>query len=121
MPQVVFYPLLIFSHVHYRDYFVREGPQDCIGQCRKSGWINEELFLVYLEHLISRTRCSLDHKILLLLDNHESHISLRVIDKAKSSSMVMLTISPKTSHRLQPLDESVFGTFKNSYNKAMNN
>ena len=114
-------PMLIFPRVHYRDHFVRGGPQNCIGQCNKSGWINEELFLVYLEHLISRTRCSLDHKILLLLHNHESHISLRVIDKAKSSGIVMLTIPPKTSHRLQPLEVSVFGPFKRSYDKAMDN
>ena len=33
----------------------------------------------------------------------------------------MLTIRPKTSHRLQPLDVSVFGPFKRSYNKAMDN
>ena len=84
-------------------------------------WLeNEELFPVYLEHLSSRTRCSLDHKI-LLLDNHESHIPLRVINKAKSSGIVMLTIPPKTSHRLQPLDVLVFGPFKRSYNKAMDN
>ena len=117
----VLLPLLIFSRVHYRDHFVRGGPQDCIGKCSKSGWINEELFLVYLEHLIGCTRCSLDHKILLLLDNYESHISLRVIGKAKWSGIVMLIIPPKTSHRLQSLDVSVFGPFKRSYNKAMNN
>ena len=114
-------PLLIFSRVHYRDHFVRGGHEDCIGQCSKSGWINEDLFLVYLEDLISRNRCSLDHKILLILDNHESHISLRVIDKAKSSGIVMLAIPPKTSHRLQSLDVSVFGPFKRGYNKAMDN
>ena len=33
----------------------------------------------------------------------------------------MLTIPPKTSHRLQPLDVSVLGPFKRSYNKAMDN
>ena len=86
--------LLIFPRVHYRSHFVRSGSQDCIGQCSRSGWINEELFLYYLDHLINRTRCSPDHKILLILDNHESHISLRVIDKAKASGIVMLTIFP---------------------------
>ena len=33
----------------------------------------------------------------------------------------MLTIPPKTSHRLQPLEVSVFGPFKRNYNKAINN
>ena len=95
----VLLPLFIFPRVHFRDHFVRGGPQDCIGQCSKSGWINEELFLVFSEHLIRRTRCLMDHKI-LLLDNHESHISLRVIDKAKSSGLEMLTNPSQTSHRL---------------------
>ena len=122
VPQVVFCPHCLFLPtllIIYRDHFVRGGPQDCIGRCSKSGWINEELFLVYLEHLISRTRCSLDHNILLFLENRESHISLRVIYKAKLSSIAMLTIPPKTSRRLQPLGVSVFGPFQRSYNKAM--
>ena len=116
--------LLIFPRVHYRDHFVRSGPQDCIGQCSKSGLINEELFLYYLDHLINRTRYSPDHKILLILDNHESHLSLRVIDKATVSGIVMLTmltIPPKTSHRSQALDVSVFGSFKVSCNRAIEN
>ena len=60
------------------------------------------------------------HKI-LILDNHESHISLTVIDKAKASGIVMRTIPPNTFHSLQALDVSVFGPFKASYNRAMDN
>ena len=116
----VLLPLLIFPRVHYRDHFVRSGPQDCIGKCSRSGWINEELFRYYLDHLINRTRCLPDHKILLILENHKRHISLRVIDKAKISGIVMLTISRKASHILQALDVSVFAPFKANYNRAMN-
>ena len=90
----VFPPLLKIPRVHYRDHFVRSGPQDCIGKCSRSGWINEELFFYYLDHLINRSRCSPDHKILLILENHKRHISLRVIDKAKASGIVMFTIPP---------------------------
>lgn len=31
----------------------------------------------------------------------------------------MLTIHPHTSHRLQPLDKSVYGSFKSSYSRAI--
>ena len=58
---------------------------------------------------------------LINLDNHESHISLDVIDKAKSTEIVMLTIPPHTSHQLHPLNKSVFGLFKASYCRAMDN
>ena len=40
---------------------------------------------------------------------------------AKSAEIVMLTIPLHTSHQLQPLDKSVFGPFKASYCRAMDN
>ena len=57
--------------------------------------------------------------VLLILDNHASHISLPAIDKCKELGIILLTIPPKTSHRLQPLDVSIFSPFKTAYNSAM--
>jgi len=34
---------------------------------------------------------------------------------------VMVTIHPHTSHKLQPLDRTVFGSFKKYYNSALDN
>ncbi|GAA6095083.1 tigger transposable element-derived protein 1-like [Tachysurus ichikawai] len=73
----------------------------------------------FLEHLVQHTKCSSDHPILLLFDNHEAHISLRALDLAKSKGIVMFTIPPHTSHRLQLLDKSVYGPFKTYYNRAL--
>jgi hypothetical protein len=44
---------------------------------------------------------------------------VEAIDIAKENGIVMLTIPPHTSHRLQPLDKSVFGPFKAAYNRPM--
>ena len=95
------------------------GPPGCIGECNRSGWINEHLFLVYIRHLIYHIRCSKEHKILLILDNHEVHNSVAANEEAKENGIVMLTIPPHTSHRLQPLDKAVYDPFKLSYNRAM--
>ena len=73
----------------------------------------------YLSHLIQHIRCSTDHQILLILDNHESHVSFPAVEKAKENGIVLLTIPPHTSHRLQPLDVSVYGPLKTGYNKAL--
>ena len=81
--------------------------------------MNEVLFLEYLKHFINHVRCSHTNKVLLILDNHNSHITLQAIDLAKENGIVMLTIPPHTSHRLQPLDRSVFGPFKTAFNRAM--
>ena len=39
---------------------------------------------------------------------------------ARENEIVLLTIPPHTSHRLQPLDKAVCGSFKLYYNRAMN-
>lgn len=38
---------------------------------------------------------------------------------AKSSGVVLLTLPPHTSHRLQPLDRTVFGPMKCFFNRAL--
>ena len=57
----------------------------------------------------------------MIMDNHESHLSIAAIGKARKLGIVLLTIPPNTSHKLQPLDVSVYGPFKTGYNKAMDN
>ncbi|GFR85799.1 tigger transposable element-derived protein [Elysia marginata] len=112
-------PLFIFPRVHYRDHFIRGAPTQCIGSATRSGWMNEEVFVDYLKHIIQHTRCSPENKILLILDNHDTHICLSAVDTARSHGVELLTIPPHTSHRVQPLDRSVYGPFKTAYNRAM--
>nr|CAI5830968.1 unnamed protein product [Callosobruchus analis] len=57
----------------------------------------------------------------VLLDNHESHVSIEVIRFAKENGVTLLTIPPHTSNKLQPLDVSVNSPFKSRYNAAMSN
>lgn len=113
--------MLIFPRKNVREHFTKGGPPGCIGGANSSGWVNEDLFLDYLNHFICHTRCSKENKVLLILDNHEAHISLAAIDLAKENGVVLLTMPPHTSHRLQPLDVCCFKPFKTAYAQAMEN
>lgn len=59
--------------------------------------------------------------MLLILDNHCWHVSIQAIETARKAGIVMLTLPPHTSHRLQPLDRTAFGPMKTYYNRAVNN
>lgn len=87
----------------------------------QSGWSNESIFYEFLKHFISHVRPSTEKQVLLLLDNHDSHVTIPVIELAKSSGVVLLTFHPHTSHKMQPLDRGVFGPFKTFYNETVNN
>ncbi len=109
-------PMFIFPRVNFKDHFIRDGPPGCIGAANKSGWMMEDHFLQFLKHFHHHTRASLDAKVLLILDNHSSHLSVRGIDFCRENGIVMLSFPPHCSHKLQPLDRTVYGPLKRHVN-----
>ena len=61
-------------------------------------------------------RPSKDHKVLLILDGHKSHThNLKALELATESGVIMVSLPPHTSHRMQPLDVSFFKPLKTFY------
>lgn len=72
-----------------------------------------------MHHFVNHVRPSIEKKVLVLLDNHESHLYLPVIDFCRENGIVLLSFPPHCSHKLQPLDRSVYGPFKKFVNREM--
>lgn len=111
-------PLFIFPRVRYEDHFIRDGPVGSAGTANLSGWMQDESFLVFLEHFKKFSNASLTHRVLLVLDNHSSHIHINTLDFCKENGITLLSFPPHCSHKLQPLDRSVFGPLKKAINTA---
>lgn len=109
-----FPPFFIYPRVNMKDCFLK----GCAGSAHPSGWMTGTNFEVFLKHFIQYVKCSKENMVLIILDNHESHISVASLNLAKDNGIVLLTFPPHTSHKLQPLDRSVFGPFKRYYNTA---
>ena len=105
-------PMFVFPRVKFYDHFIRDGPQGCIGAAHQSGWMTSENFYVFIQHFARVAKPSKDRKVLLLLDNHHSHIGLDIIKFSRDNGIVMLSFPPHYSHKLQPLDRSVFGPLR---------
>ena len=112
-------PMFIFPRMRYHDWYVRGGPLGCIGAANKSGWMTADEFVQFMKHFIKHVRPTRESPVLLLLDNHSSHLNVEAIDLARDNGIVMLSFPPHCSHRLQPLDRSVFGPFKRSFSLHM--
>lgn len=113
-------PMFIFPRVHFKTHMLKGAPPGSVGAANPSGWSTEAIFVQFLEHFIKYAKPSTEEPHLLILDNHETHISINCVQKAKDAGVVLLTIPPHTSHKLQPLDRTVYGPFKLYYNHAMN-
>lgn len=113
-------PVIIFPRVNYREFMIEGAPPGTLGLATQTGWMNGELFIHALRHFIKHMGCSKDNPAILLMDNHESHVSFEVVEIARQNGLSIVTFPPHCSHRLQPLDVSVYGPMKKFYNKAVN-
>lgn len=111
-------PFFVFPRVYYKDTMLNGAPPGSKGVAHPSGWMNSDLFADFMRHFVSHVNCSPTSPVLLLLDNHDSHVSLPSITFAKENGIVMLTFPPHCSHKLQPLDRTVYGPLKKYYNSS---
>ncbi|CAD6207860.1 GSCOCG00010248001-RA-CDS, partial [Cotesia congregata] len=109
-------PYFVFPRKNFKDHFLNGDPIGSVGSVNQSGWMQEEDFLLYLQHFINHAKPSEKNRVLLVLDNHSSHISISAINYCRENFITMLSFPPHTSHKLQPLDRSVFGPFKHRFN-----
>ena len=67
--------------MNYRHMFFENGRGK--GAANPSGWMAEEIFVLYLKHFVKFARCTKERPCLLILDNHESHLSIDGLTYAK--------------------------------------
>jgi len=62
---------------------------------------------------------SIGQRRLLILDGHSSHVDMLFIERAIELSIYIVVFPPHSTHRLQPLDVSVFRPLAQAYSKQL--
>lgn len=112
-------PVMVFPRVNFLPKMLKGAPSGSLGLATSSGWMNTTLFIEVMKHFVKHSNSSIENPSILILDNHESHLSIEALNIAKASGVTIVTLHPHTSHRLQPLDVGVFGPFKTFYNSSI--
>lgn len=107
-------PMMIFPRVRMKPELIDKAPNGTIGVATKTGWVNEEKFLQWFDHFINHVQPkSRDRPVILIMDGHSSHTkNLLLIDKAKQNNVILIALPSHCTHRMQPLDVSVFKSLK---------
>ncbi|XP_072392183.1 uncharacterized protein [Diabrotica undecimpunctata] len=95
------------------------APPGILGLANPSGWMNSKLFVDVMKHFIKFSNSSIENLSILIYDNHESHVTYQVVQLAKDNGVIILTLPPHCSNKLQPLDVSIFSPFKAYYNAGI--
>ena len=92
----------------------------------QTGWINDELALVWLDSFIEATnrddRTKKGEKRYLIFDGHGSHLTLEFLQKCDDNDIIPFGFFPHSTHLCQPLDGKPFLSYKQhfrSFNNAL--
>lgn len=113
-------PLFVFPRKNENSLFMKNAPPGSIASFHPSGWIQVNSFTKWFKHFIEITKPSQDDPVLLILDGHYSHTkNIEVLDLAKTNFVVIISLPPHSSHKMQPLDKTFMGPLKTNYNEEI--
>jgi hypothetical protein len=103
-----------------RNFLELANPGDTMAM-QPQAWMTTFLFDAWISHFIQalgmRGGISAKNRHLLVVDGHNSHVTLQVVCKAAAYGLDIITLPSHTSHCLQSLDVSIFRPFKCSFRK----
>ncbi|KAI4472063.1 hypothetical protein MML48_1g08606 [Holotrichia oblita] len=86
---------------------------------QEHGWMDKDVFVKWLQHLVKDVKPSEQEKILLMLDDHMSHKNLEAQEFAKANGIILFCFPPHCTHRVQPLDVALFGSLTTYHNQEL--
>ena len=105
----------------YEDYIARCEPGAVMGMQQNAWmtrWLFESWISYFLEYLKSGPGIDHSKRHLLILDGHNSHVTLEVVKISMQSGLDIVSLPSHTSHALQPLDVACFKTFKTAFRRC---
>jgi len=85
-------PMLIFPRKNFNSRLLHGAPPNTVGSASPSGWINRDIYLSWLKHFAQYSGAKPENKVLLVLDNHESHISLQAWEFCRTNGIVVVSL-----------------------------
>ena len=106
-------PFVIFKAKTLSPLWMKNGVPGTAYACSANGWIDTELFHLWLStHFLKYAVSS--RPLLLVLDGYNTHYQPETVKFAKSNYIIMFCLPPHTTHVSQPLDTCVFRPLKNT-------
>ncbi|XP_039313972.1 uncharacterized protein LOC105206643 [Solenopsis invicta] len=113
-------PLIIFPRKNRSPELMNGTLPGSIEGYHPSGWIQTDLFTMWLKHFIQHTKPTEDDPIVLVLDGHYTHTrNIEVINIARENHILIVCLPPHSTHKMQPLDVGFMFPLKTYYAQAI--
>ena len=117
-------PALIYAGKHLQDTWVDDLNSSTLAHfaVSENGWSSHALGLNWLKTVFDRyTKEKAGRgRRLLIIDGHSSHVNLKFLNIYDQLRILILILPPHSTHRLQPLDVSLFRPLARYYTNGLN-
>ena len=111
----------ILKGKYFLEDYVARCEEGAVMGMQPNAWMTKWLFESWISHFIECLRggpgLSQTNRHLLILDGHNSHVTLEVVKISMESGLDIVSLPSHTSHALQPLDVACFKPFKTTFRK----
>lgn len=110
---------MIFPYTRIPEAVRSSIPPDTDYNYNEKGYMQEESFMFFLKHVVYKRmkQRKAVFPIILFVDNHRSHCSLRVHELCKKLDITLICLYPNATFILQPCDVSYFSSLKTAWNE----
>jgi len=108
-------PFIIFEKAYPSGPYSRSGPDNACYACSPNGYMDIELFKLWITKQFIPETAHVRKPILLILDGHGSHMDIDMIDILVENDIHLYCLPPHTTNILQPLDLAVFRPLKTRF------
>ena len=110
---------MVFKRKNKKLSLTDYAPPATLNEVTKNDWIDATSFMAYLQHFVKFIQASKSYPVLIIMDDHKTHTeNLDLINFAKVSGLILLSLPPHTGHKLQPLDQTFFKPLKSAFKAA---
>ena len=104
---------------YFQQDYVKNCEEDAVMAMQPNAWMTKWLFHSWILHFIGTlrktTKIDEENIQLLVLDRHNSHVTLEVVISAMNFDLDIISLPSHTFHALQPLVVSCFKPFKYAF------
>jgi transposase len=102
--------VILTGEIHLGSWYQTKIPEDYILGVTKNGFSNSKIAMDWIKHWDKYTH--IGRSRMLIIDGHDSHISVEFINYCFDHDIWLLCLPPHTTHLLQPLDVGCFQPLK---------
>jgi hypothetical protein len=112
--------VIVQGRQHMESWYNEKLTGDELILLSDSGYTNNDLALLYLEHFVQHTGASPTSSTkLFLMDSHTSHTNPEFVLQAAKMNIHLYPFPSHLTHCMQPLDVTVFRPYKHWHKKAV--